>query len=209
MNETTDQSAVKTPFGDPTPLGLLGLAIGCAALTPLAFGYSVTAAGFKTAAIWALLFGTGCQMLAGLMSLANKNVLGGTLFTAFSFMWIINAWALTSYAAGFVPDPTIGLAVDATLLVIFTVLTYGFGFFSSLLFLFLLDIDLLFAAKLAKVFFPAAGAVAFFNLMIGCLTVGMGLIALWLAFALLINPLAGRTVFCIGKPLFKPFKKQE
>ncbi len=205
MNETADQAANKTVFGDPTPLGLLGLAIGCAALTPLGFGYSLTPAGFRTAAVWALLFGTGCQMLAGLMSLVNKNVLGGTLFTAFSFMWVINAWALNSIASGFVPDPAIGLTVDATLLVIFSVLTYGFGFFSSLLFFFLLDIDLLFLAKVAKAFIPAAAA--FLNLMIGCLTAGMGLIALWLAFGLLINPVAGRTIFCIGKPLFTPAKK--
>ena len=37
-------SAPQTPnappmvFADPTPLGLLGLAIGCAALVPIAFG---------------------------------------------------------------------------------------------------------------------------------------------------------------------------
>lgn len=206
MTENTEQTGNKMIFGDPTPLGLLGLAIGCAALTPMAFGYSLTPAGFKTAAIWALLFGTGCQLLSGLMNLTNKNVLGGTLFTAFSFMWIINAWTLNSYANGFIPDHTILLTLDATLLVIFSVLTYGFGFFSSLLFVFLLDIDLLFACKLAKA--CCSSAAAFLNFMIGCLTVGMGLIALWLAFALLINPVAGKVIFSIGKPLFTPFKKQ-
>lgn len=207
MNETTDQTGNKMIFGDPTPLGLLGLAIGCAALTPMAFGYALTPAGFKTAAIWALLFGTGCQLLSGLMNLTNKHVLGGTLFTAFSFMWIINAWTLNSYANGFVPDHTVLLALDVTLLVIFSVLTYGFGFASSLLFVFLLDIDLLFVCKLAKVCCSSAAAVSSLNFMIGCLTVGMGLIALWLAFGLLLNPLAGKEIFYLGKPLFTPVKK--
>jgi len=191
-------------FGEPTPLGLLGLAIGCAALTPIAFGYSLTPAGFKTAAVWALLFGTGCQLLAGLMSLANKNVLGGTLFTAFSFMWVINAWTLNSVANGFIPDGGILFAIDVTLFVIFAVLSYGFGFFSSLLFAFLVNIDLLFLAKIAKHFAAASpAAAAGLNFLIGCLTVLMGLIALWLAFAMLINPLAGRQIFAIGKPVFK------
>ncbi|MCX5784880.1 MAG: hypothetical protein NTX59_04260 [Elusimicrobia bacterium] len=202
MNENPGQSQNTPVFGEPTPLGLIGLAIGCAALTPIAFGCSLTPAGFKTAAVWALLFGTGCQMLAGLMSLTNKNVLGGTLFTAFSFMWAINAWTLNSIANGFIPDAGILLAIDITLLLIFAVLTYGFGFFSSLLFAFLLDIDLLFLAKVVKHFAGPAPAAAL-SFLIGCLTVLMGLIALWLAFAMLINPIAGRVIFPAGRPLFQ------
>jgi succinate-acetate transporter protein len=77
-------------FAEPTPLGLLGLAIGCAALVPVAFGWSVTPAALHTAAWFCLLFGGGGQMLAGLMSFANKNLLGGTLFTTFAFNWIMN-----------------------------------------------------------------------------------------------------------------------
>src|SRR3954469_15773315 len=128
-------------FAEPTPLGLIGLAVGCAALTPIALGHALTPAGFKTAAMFCLLFGGGCQLVAGLMNFANKNLFGGTVLTAFSFNWIMNWWALHSIAGGTIPDHEILLATDAVSLVIFVVITYGFGFFSSLLFVFLLDID--------------------------------------------------------------------
>jgi hypothetical protein len=39
-------------FAEPTSLGLIGLAIGCAALTPIAFGHSLTPAGLKTVAMF-------------------------------------------------------------------------------------------------------------------------------------------------------------
>ncbi|APR75034.1 Hypothetical protein A7982_00380 [Minicystis rosea] len=190
-------------FAEPTSLGLIGLAIGCAALTPIAFGHSLTPAGLKTAAMFCLLFGGGCQLVAGIMNFANKNLFGGTILTAFSFNWIMNWWALSSIAEGLVPDHGILLATDAVGLLIFLVITYGFGFFSSLLFVFLLDIDLLYACKVAK----AVSHSAAFNQPIAILTVLLGLIALWIAFAGLINPTAGRPIFKVPGPLFHAPKK--
>lgn len=191
-------------FAEPTPLGLIGLAIGCAALTPIAFGKSLTPAGLETAAMFCLLFGGGCQLLAGLMNFANKNLFGGTVLTAFSFNWILNWWALSSIARGVFPDHGILLATDAVSLLLFVVITYGFGFFSKLLFVFLLDIDLLYACKVVKgVILTRA-----LDLPIALLTVALGLIALWIAFAALINPTAGRPIFKIPGPLFQATKKE-
>lgn len=184
---------------EPTPLGLIGLAIGCAALTPIAFGYGLTPAGLKTAAVFCLLFGGGCQLLSGLLNFANRNLYGGTLLTAFAFNWFLNWWVLDSVAAGQPPDHTIFLATDTLFLVIFLVFTYGFGFYSKLLFVFLADIDLLFVFKLAKALTGSAA----FDVPIALCTVALGLIALWIAFALLINPTAGRAIFKVGGPLFR------
>jgi succinate-acetate transporter protein len=78
------------PLADPTPIGLICLAIGCAALVPIAFGASLTPAGFRTAAVFCLLFGAGGQLVAGLGNLLNHNLYGGTLFTSFAFNWVIN-----------------------------------------------------------------------------------------------------------------------
>ena len=39
-------------FAEPTPLGLIGFAVGCAALMPIALGYAVTPAAFRTAAMF-------------------------------------------------------------------------------------------------------------------------------------------------------------
>lgn len=190
-------------FAEPTSLGLIGLAIGCASLTPIAFGHSLTPAGFRTAAMFCLLFGGGCQLVAGLMNFANKNLFGGTILTAFSFNWIMNWWALSSIAEGHIPDHGILLATDAISLVIFLVITYGFGFFSSLLFAFLLDIDLLYVCKVIT---GLTGTRAL-AMPIAGLTVLLGLIALWIAFAGLINPTSGRAIFKIPGPLFFAPKK--
>jgi succinate-acetate transporter protein len=199
-----DLGARHETFADPTPLGLIGLAIGCAALTPIAFGHGLTPAGFKTAAMFCLLFGGGCQLVAGLMNFANKNLFGGTILTAFSFNWIMNWWALTSVAGGTIPDHDVLLATDAVSLLLFVVITYGFGFFSSLLFAFLLDIDLLYACKV----YDGVTQSHVLAQPIAWLTVVLGLVALWIAFAALINPTAGRTVFAVPGPLFTAQKKQ-
>lgn len=201
-------------FAEPTPLGLIGLAVGCAALTPIAFGHGLTPAGLKTAAMFCLLFGGGCQLLAGLMNFANKNLFGGTILTAFSFNWMMNYWALMEaaqsvaefMASGKLPDHSnhpILLATDVVFLVIFVVITYGFGYFSKLLFVFLLDIDLLYLCKVVK---GLTGTKAL-DLPVALLTIALGLIALWIAFAALINPTSGRTIFKIPGPMFSAPQK--
>jgi succinate-acetate transporter protein len=198
------------PFGEPTPLGLLGLAIGCAALVPIAFGQipadpAKAAMMLKTAAWFCLLFGGGCQFLAGVMSLANKNTLGGTLLTTFSFNWIFNWWVLDGLSQGKVPDATVGLSVDVAFVVIFLVLTYAFGFFSKLLFFFLVDIDLLYLLRIAKHFAEPGGAIAQVSSTgVGIATIALAGLALYISFALLVNPSAGRPVFPVAGPLFKP-----
>lgn len=187
-------------FAEPTPMGLIGLAIGCAALAPIALGLTLTPAALKTAAMLCLLFGGGCQFLAGVMSLANKNLYGGTLFTAFAFNWVMNWWMLTSIAGGVMPDHAVLLSADICFLLIFAAMTYGFGFFSGLLFLFLLVIDLMYAFKIIA---GLTGTTAL-ALPIAVLTIGLGLLALWIAFALLLNPVAGRRLFWFPGPVFKP-----
>lgn len=188
----------KEVVADPTPMGLLGLAVGCAALVPIAFGRSLTPAGLETAAVFCLLFGAGCQFFAGLLNLVNRNLYGGTLFLTFAFNWVVNAWALHSLAKGFVPDPTVIFATEAAFLVIFVLISWGFGHFSSVLFVFLLDIDLLYAFKVAGHLLDTRA----FALPIALLTVGLAVISLWIAFALLLNPVTGRRVFPLGGPLF-------
>lgn len=194
----------KELFANPIPLGLLGLAIGSAGLLPACFGMSLTPAGFKTAAILALLFGGGCQFLAGMMSFANKNLFGGTLFTAFAFLWVFNWWSLDMLTQGVIPDATIGLVVEIVLFVIFAILAYANGFFSGVLFWFLADIDLLF---LVRIFRSVTGMIAEFNIAIGIVTIIMILLSLWIAFGILINPLVGKQVFKFGAPLFKSSQK--
>ncbi|MDD2805644.1 MAG: GPR1/FUN34/YaaH family transporter [Elusimicrobiales bacterium] len=195
----SDTQTPQTIFAEPTPLGLIGLAVGCAALAPIALGFTLTPAALKTAAMLCLLFGGGCQFLAGVMSLANKNLYGGTLFTAFAFNWVMNWWMLTSIAGGVMPDHSVLLSVDICFLLIFAAMTYGFGFFSGLLFAFLLVIDLMYVCKIVA----GVTGTAVMGLPIAALTIILGALALWIAFALLLNPVAGRRLFWFPGPVFK------
>ncbi|MGE5236005.1 MAG: hypothetical protein ACM3O7_06640 [Acidobacteriota bacterium] len=185
-------------FAEATPLGLVCLAIGCAALTPIAFGAHLTPAGLRTAAVYCLLFGAGGQFLSGVMSFANHNLYGGTLFTAFAFNWVVNWWVLDALARGIAPDAGIVLAAEVCFLIIFLAFTYGFGFYSLLLFLFLVDIDLLYMCRIAASVFATRAL----TVPIALCTVGLGALSLWIAFALLINPTAGRPVFRLAGPIF-------
>ncbi|MDX9722884.1 MAG: GPR1/FUN34/YaaH family transporter [Myxococcota bacterium] len=190
-------------FGNPAPLGLLGLAVGCASLVPIALGYGLTPGGLLTASTICLLFGGFGQLFTGLMEMRNRNTFGGVIFTLFAFQWAMNAWELHAYATGVVPDHHIKLAVEVTLLIILVPLTFGFGFFSKLLFWFLIDIDLLFVAKIIK----ALSGTTALDYPIVAMTIFLGGIAIYIALAALINPIAGRQVFRISGPLFNLPKK--
>ena len=133
------------------------------------------------------------------MSIANSNMLGGTLLTTFSFNWVVNAWALHGLAGGAAPSGTVILSVDACFLLVFVVMTYAFGFFSRLLFAFLLDIDLLYVLRIAKELLHAPGL----GLFIALATVALMFIALYIAFSLVLANAAGRVVLPIGTPLFE------
>jgi succinate-acetate transporter protein len=190
------------PFADPTALGLFGLAIGCASLLPLAFGVkaSFTPDAIRMTAWFCLLFGAGCQFLAGMMSFANKNGLGGTLLTTFSFNWVMNWWGLSQLAEGHPPTESVVLAVDVTFLIIFLVMTVAFGFFSKLLFVFLVDIVVLYGLRIARavLHMPSLG------LPIAGATVALMGISLYIAFSLVLANASGRVILPIGGPLFKP-----
>ena len=195
------QAAPESPrYAEPTSLGLFGLAIGCASLLPVAFGVkeAFTPEALRTTALFCLLFGGGCQFLAGLMSFGNKNMLGGTLLTTFSFNWLMNAWSLKEISEGRIPSSTVILAVDACFLLIFLFMTFSLGFFSKLLFVFLLDIDLLYVLRIARELthlqalgLPIAGS-----------TVVLMLLALYIAIALVLANASGRSILPIGTPLF-------
>jgi succinate-acetate transporter protein len=201
---TAPATAVATanPFADPTALGLMGLAIGCASLLPVAFGVKAAFApdALRTAAWFCLLFGAGCQFLAGMMSFANKNGLGGTLLTAFSFNWVMNWWGLSEMSQGRLPSESVILAVDCTFLVIFLVMTVAFGFFSKLLFAFLVDIVALYVLRIARSFThsPSLG------MPIALATALLMVISLYIAFSLVLQNASGRVILPIGGPLFKP-----
>jgi succinate-acetate transporter protein len=193
------EAAATKRFGEPSALGLFGLAVGCAALLPAAFGVegALSPEALRTAAWFCLLFGGACQFLSGLLSFANGNALGGTLLTAFSFNWVMNFWALTELADGRVPSAAVMVAVDACFLPIFLVMTWAFAYSSKLFVALLLDIDLLYALRIARDVLHTDT-----SFLIGCCTVVLLLLALYIAFAVMLFEATGRLVLPVPGPLF-------
>ena len=187
-------------FADPTALGLFGLAIGCAALLPIAFGIksAMTVDALRTASWMCLLFGGGCQFLAGLMSFANKNMLGGTLLTTFSFNWIMNWWALDGLANGKQASSAIVLSVDICFIVIFLAMTYAFAFFARVLVLFLLDIDAIYILRILR-------EVAHVNvgLPIAIGTAIRMLLAVYIGISLVLVSASGKSLLPLGPPVLQ------
>jgi succinate-acetate transporter protein len=188
------------PFADSTALGLFGLAIGCASLLPVAFGVkeALTPEALRTCALFCLLFGGGCQFLAGLMSFANKNMLGGTLLTTFSFNWVMNWWALDGLVNGKPPSAPVVLAIDMCFILIFFAMTYAFAFYSRLLVVFLLDIDVIYALRITRELTHAQAALA---LPIAIATVVLMFLALYIAVALVLANASGKSLLPMGGPL--------
>ena len=148
-----------------------------------------------------LLFGGGCQFLAGLMSFANKNMLGGTLLTTFSFNWVMNWWALDGLVNGKAPSASIVLSVDLCFFVIFLAMTYAFGFYSRLLVLFLVDIDVLYGLRIVREITHTQTALA---MPVAISTVVLMGLALYIAIALVLVNAAGKSVLPMGGPLWGP-----
>jgi uncharacterized protein len=187
-------------FADPTALGLFGLAIGCAALLPIAFGMksAMTVDALRTAAWFCLLFGGGCQFLAGMMSFANKNMLGGTLLTTFSFNWVMNWWALDGLAQGKPASSAIILGVDLCFLLIFFAMTYAFAFFARVLVLFLLDIDAIYMLRIAREVLHVQTGIG-----IAIATAVLMVIALYIAISLVLVNASGKSLLPLGPPVLK------
>ncbi len=189
------------PFADPTALGLFGLAIGCAALLPIAFGMksAMTVDALRTASWICLLFGGGCQFLAGVMSFANKNMLGGTLLTTFSFNWVMNWWALDGLAQGKPSSSAIVLSVDLCFLLIFFAMTYAFAFFARVLVVFLLDIDAIYMLRIARELFHTASL----GLPIALATVVLMGLSLYIGVSLVLVSASGKILLPLGPPVLK------
>jgi hypothetical protein len=80
-------AAAATPVADPAPLGLAAFAL----TTFLLSGANADWMGAATGSAWlgyALAYGGGCQLLAGMWEFRNKNVFGATAFSTYGGFWI-------------------------------------------------------------------------------------------------------------------------
>ena len=80
-------AAAVTPVADPAPLGLAAFALTTFLLSAANAGWMTAATGSAWLG-YALAYGGGAQLLAGMWEFRNKNVFGATAFSTYGGFWI-------------------------------------------------------------------------------------------------------------------------
>lgn len=186
-------------FGNPTPIGLIGLAIGCMVLAPIEFGW--TKGVDPQAWRWMLMTAGVLQIYAGVVDLINKNILGATAFTVYGMLWVCNSWVTS---AGMPYDPMTKGFIYIVFLAMSLFILIGFMYVSMNLTVVLAEFNLIFIANILAFFIhdlhqPMA-------LIIGVLLVLVAIQSMWAAAGAVINPMVGRNMFPQGAA---PLKKSE
>jgi len=183
---------------DPAALGLIGLAV---AAFVIGSGYLGLTSGVDKMLMipWILFFGATAQLVAGIMEFKRNNVFGATVFTTY---------AMTMYSIGFTLIFTIfgGVSFDIT--------HYAYGLMAILIFSIIATIASLMTNKvlfsiLITVNIAVAGLIPHYLFGVSSLIGGLFLLAtsvlsFYAAASTLINTIAGKTIFPMGLPIWKP-----
>ncbi len=184
-------------FGNPTAIGLMGLAIGCGINVPISFGLITIDKPYPIIGIWVILAGV-LHIYAGIVDLLNKNNLGATAFSVFSVIFfatgfqIIMGWSLPALFKPY-------LYVVFTLFTVFIFISFmSISFSLGLIGLVFL---VTFVLETFSGFIPAMHH--WVRYVIGSTYIVGFLIALWVIAGSLLNEIMGKDFFKQGKPLFK------
>ncbi|MGI6469161.1 MAG: acetate uptake transporter [Syntrophomonadaceae bacterium] len=83
-NEMKVTGHIQEVVGNPTPLGLLGLALVTLVASSQKLGITE---GTAYIVPWAIFLGASAQFVAGLLDFKHNNTFGGTAFCAYGFFW--------------------------------------------------------------------------------------------------------------------------
>lgn len=191
-------------FANPTPAGLIALAIACFTLFALLTG-KVPHEALPILACWQF-GGFITQIITAVIELKDKNIAGGNVFTYFAAFFMLTGGleSITKYLLSTTGLP-FSAAVDGyawlVLAIATTLLTPAYLAGSSILFLGLICADV------------AIWAVALMDLGVishhvgapvaGWFLLFLGIIGLYLAAAVVLNTVFKRTILPPGKPLVK------
>jgi succinate-acetate transporter protein len=134
-------------MGNPTPIGLMGLAFGCVALAPMELGF--TDPGTKIW-VWVLMSGGILQIYAGIVDLINKNLLGATAFTLYGSLWVITGWQMST---GIAYEPFVKEFIYVVFLLFTVYMTIGFMTVSMNLTLVFIEFIFIFILEIVSGFF--------------------------------------------------------
>ena len=103
MSTSNSTQHVQIAVADPTPLGLLGLAIVTLVASAQKLGI---VSGVSWVIPWALFMGSFAQLVASYFDFCHKNIFGATIFGAFGFFWsgVAMSWMIKAgcFGAGLV-----------------------------------------------------------------------------------------------------------
>jgi succinate-acetate transporter protein len=206
---SADESRVRAivesiPAADPAPLGLAGFAL----TTFLLSGHN---ASFIPDLIWvgpALFYGGAAQLLAGMWEFRNRNVFGATAFSTYGGFWMalgifVVLANTTKFAASFAGgDLTNSLAWFLFAFAVFNFyMLLGSVRVNVAVFLVFFTLQLTEIALVIGFFNLSHGGSSWWLHFGGWLGVVTAAVAWYTSAAGVMNGVAGKTVFPVGKPL--------
>jgi succinate-acetate transporter protein len=204
-NDVKVSGQVQALVADPSPLGLLGLALVTLVASTSKLGITE---GVVCVIPWAIFLGALAQFIAGLFDFKRNNTFGATAFCGYGFFWFAMAFyfMITSgmIAKGIAIDPhQMGYAFLGYF--IFTVLmTLGAMGANKVLFLIFFLIDFLFLGLFMSTLGWGGEA---WHMLAAYSELGVAIFSLYGAGAIALNTLYGFTVLPIGSA-FGPWAKK-
>ncbi|MEQ8202119.1 MAG: acetate uptake transporter [Syntrophomonadaceae bacterium] len=206
-NEMKISGHVQELVGNPTPLGLLGLAMVTLVASSQKLGITT---GVAYIIPWAIFLGATAQFVAGLMDFKHNNTFGATAFCGYGFFWFAVGTTWYMQTTGLIGK---GAGFDVHQLgfgflgyFIFTVfMTVGaMGTNKVLWFIFFL-IDLLFLGLFMSTL--GWGAEHTWHQLAAYAELGISICSFYLSGAVVINTQYGYTVLPVGAPFGSLYRK--
>ncbi|HNX27928.1 MAG TPA: acetate uptake transporter [Syntrophomonadaceae bacterium] len=205
VNETKVTGHVQELVANPTPLGLLGLAMVTLVASSQKLGITD---GTAYIIPWAIFLGAAAQFVAGLMDYKHNNTFGATAFCGYGFFWFgvamtwwMQATHVIGEGSGFDPHQ-LGFAFLGYF--IFTVyMTVGAMGANKVLFIIFFLIDLLFLGLFMSVLGWGGEA---WHMLAAYSELGIAIVSFYGSAAAVLNTHYGITVLPIGSA-FGPFAK--
>ena len=196
-----------TPIANPAPLGLAGFAM-------TTFLLSGTNASFIPDLMWvgfALFYGGLAQFCAGMWEFRNRNVFGATAFGTYGGFWMgIGIFVVLAHTTSFLAQPAGAPPYQTNNALAWFILAFAIVNFYLLLGSLRIDMAVFLVFLLLEAteivlgigFFKLAhGGTAYILHVGGWLGVATAALAWYTSAAGVLNPMYGRTVLPIGKPL--------
>lgn len=207
------EHSTRSAWANPTPAGLVGLAVACFCFFPYLTGLVGKVPGEVNAmplmAAW-LLGGFIIQVIVALLDLKSGNTAGGNTFLFFSAFFML-AGAIEFLFKSFAPGLDTRIDGYAWLVLSITIWLWAPAFYKGSSLLFLIVATLCLACPMIAVvdlqILPAGAAVVCANIAAYALLTG-GIIGIYLAAVLVVNGTYGREVYPNPKPFYRDTAQQ-